>query len=88
MATALIDNIRSKTLKDYFAVIFRRKWIIIFSFLSTVLSTIYYVNQIKDIYESYSTIVIEEQNVYVNQMMTTNSRPLYFMRVFLTVEPF
>ncbi|NLE02628.1 MAG: polysaccharide biosynthesis tyrosine autokinase [Fibrobacter sp.] len=88
MATALIDNIRSKTLKDYFAVIFRRKWIIIFSFLSTVLSTIYYVNQIKDIYESYSTIVIEEQNVYVNQMMTTNSRPLSFYEGILNSRTF
>lgn len=56
-------------LKDYIAVLFRRKLIILVSFFSVVISTLYYVYRIEDIYESFSTVVIEEPNSYVNQMM-------------------
>jgi len=64
--------------RDYLTTIYRRRWIIVVSFLSVFLSTIYYVYKIQDIYEAYSTIVIEEQYVIVNESMTMSGRPLDF----------
>jgi tyrosine-protein kinase Etk/Wzc len=59
--------------KDYFAIIVRRRWIIIFSLLSVMLSTMFFVMRIPDVYESFSTVVIEQQNVVLNQAMNVGS---------------
>ena len=83
MTSISIEKFQTNTgFKDYLAVIFRRHWIILLSFLSVFLSTIYYVFQIEDIYESSSTLVIEEHSAVVNQMINVN-RNLSFTRVFL-----
>lgn len=75
-------------LKDYIAILVRRQMIIGVSFLSVVLSTVYYVLQIEDVYESFSTVVIEEQNAVVNQMMNVNGRSLDFYEGILNSRTF
>jgi polysaccharide biosynthesis transport protein len=56
-------------LRDYLAIFVRRKLLIAVALLSVVASTFMYVSRIKDIYESFSTIVIEEKNLAINQAM-------------------
>ncbi len=80
--------IKSHTLREYISVLFRRKKIILLTFLSVFLSTVYFVYRIEDVYESYSTIVIEEQNAYVNQIMNTNVRSLSFYEGILSSRTF
>jgi capsular exopolysaccharide synthesis family protein len=75
-------------LYEYISVIIRRKWTIVISFLSVFLSTVYYVKQKEDIFESYSTIVIEDQNTYVNQMINTPVRSLDFYAGILNSRSF
>ncbi|NLG17416.1 MAG: polysaccharide biosynthesis tyrosine autokinase [Fibrobacter sp.] len=89
MASFSLQKLRASTgIKDYLAVIFRRRWVIVLSFLSVFLTTLYYVYQIEDIYESYSTLVIEEQSAYVNQMMNVNTRTLSFYEGILASRTF
>jgi capsular exopolysaccharide synthesis family protein len=66
----------------------RRKWTILVCFLSIFLSTVYYVKQIEDVFESYSTIVIEDNNQYVNQMINAPSRTLDFYEGILNSRSF
>ncbi len=60
-------------LKDYIGVIMRRRWIIIIALLSVVASTVFYVTRIEDVFESSSTIVIEEQTTLIDQAMNFGS---------------
>ena len=79
----------SHGLKDYIAVISRRRWIIIVSFISVLLSTFYYVQYIEDIFESYSTLVIEENNnLYSNQIITNKHRSLSYYEGILNSRSF
>ncbi|MFP4162644.1 MAG: polysaccharide biosynthesis tyrosine autokinase [Chitinispirillaceae bacterium] len=80
--------VTSHTLKEYFAVLFRRKSVIVLTFLSVFLSTAYFVQRMEDVYESYSTIVIEEQNKHVDQIMKTNTRSLSFYEGILSSRTF
>jgi len=74
---------------DYLRIISRRKWSILLFFISTLLSTFYFVEKIEDNYESYSTIVIEEpSNTYLNQPMMTNTRSLSFYEGILSSRSF
>jgi len=59
--------------KDYLAIIVHRRWIIILSLLSVVLSTVFFVMRIPDIYESFSTVVFEQQNMMLSQAMNAGS---------------
>jgi len=60
-----------------------------FFFLSTLLSTFYLVDNIEDIYESYSTIVIEEpSSIYSNQPVLSNVRSLSFYEGILSSRSF
>jgi capsular exopolysaccharide synthesis family protein len=70
--------LQGATIKDYFAIISRRRWIIAISFLTVMLSTVYYVYRMPDVYESYSTLVIEEKNAVINEMMSPGSASLSF----------
>ncbi|MBD3319683.1 MAG: polysaccharide biosynthesis tyrosine autokinase [Chitinivibrionales bacterium] len=73
-ATRDIKSLKSGThLKDYFALLVRRKWIIAVAFLSVVLSAAYYVSKIEDIFQSSATLVIEENNTLINQAMNLGS---------------
>lgn len=56
-------------LKDYISIIQRRMLVIIVSVLSLVFSTVFYVFQIEDVYESYSTLVLEENNPVMNSVI-------------------
>ncbi|HON09505.1 MAG TPA: polysaccharide biosynthesis tyrosine autokinase [Chitinispirillaceae bacterium] len=88
MTSISIEKFQTNTgFKDYLAVIFRRHWIIVLSFLSVFLSTVYYVFQIEDIYESSSTLVIEEHSAVVNQMINVN-RNLSFYEGILASRTF
>lgn len=82
------NNSGEQNLLDYLRIILRRKWIVIISFLSTFLSTFYYVYKIEDIYEAYSTLVIEEPNSYLNQQMMVNARSLSFYEGILNSRSF
>lgn len=89
MSSNTVQNIEvERGLKDYLGIIIRRKWIVILSFLCTFLSTIYYVYKIEDIYEAYSTLVIEEPNAYLNQPMMVNVRSLSFYEGILSSRSF
>jgi polysaccharide biosynthesis transport protein len=56
-------------IRFYLTMLMHRKMVMIVAFLSVFLSTLFYVSRIKDVYESYSTIVIEEQNIAISQAM-------------------
>ena len=60
-------------LKDYLALVVRRKWIIITAFVSVVASSVYYASSIKDVFESYATLVVEETNPLLRQAMDMRS---------------
>jgi polysaccharide biosynthesis transport protein len=65
-----ISPLKSETkLRDYLAILVRKKLLIIVALLSVVGSTFMYVSRIKDVYESFSTVVIEEKNVAISQAM-------------------
>jgi capsular exopolysaccharide synthesis family protein len=77
--------------KDYFNIMMRRKWIIIASLLSVTFSTFFYVSKIKDVYESFSTIVIEEKNIAISQAtntMNTGGRSVDFYQGILESRTF
>jgi capsular exopolysaccharide synthesis family protein len=59
--------------KDYVAIVVRRRWIIISALLSVSLSTTFFVMRIPDVYDSFSTVVIEQQNVVLNQAMNVGA---------------
>lgn len=89
MNRSLKTTIGGAALKDYIGVILRRKWIIVLAALSVVGSTAFFVDQIEDIYESYSTIVIEEPNQILSQAMNTSlGRSLSFYQGILNSRSF
>ncbi|KMQ52224.1 capsular exopolysaccharide family protein [Chitinispirillum alkaliphilum] len=75
-------------LKDYLAIMMRRRLIIFFAFISVAASTYFYVDSIEDVFEAYSTVVIEDQGVSVNPLMQTNVRPLSFYEGILNSRSF
>ncbi len=83
--TGLKTDVR---LKDYIAIIHRRKAVIIVSLLSMILSTVFYVYKIEDIYESFSTLVIEENNPVMTQVMNVRGRSLSFYQGILNSRTF
>jgi len=65
-----IQQLKSDTrIRDYLAIVVRRKLVILVALLSVAGSTVLYVSRIHDVYESFSTIVIEEKNMAINQAM-------------------
>jgi uncharacterized protein involved in exopolysaccharide biosynthesis len=77
MEKTLVSNLQSlKTdtrIRDYLAMILRRKTVFVVSLASVVLSSVFYVSQIRDVYESFSTVVIEEKNYAISQAMNYNN---------------
>ncbi|MBN2035525.1 MAG: polysaccharide biosynthesis tyrosine autokinase [Chitinispirillaceae bacterium] len=61
------------TIKDYLTIIARRRWLLAVTFLSVMVSTVFYVYRLEDNYESYSTMVIEEKNSALTQMIAPGS---------------
>lgn len=79
MSAQSIQRLQSRTgIRDYISIVVRRRVVIIVSFLSVLLSTFYYTSRIPDIFESFATLVIEEQQSVVTQMVGTSSRSLSF----------
>jgi capsular exopolysaccharide synthesis family protein len=70
--------LQGATLKDYLAILTRRRWIIGISFLTVMISTAFYVYRMEDVYESYSTLVIEEKHAVINELDNPNSLSLSF----------
>ena len=66
---SLPKPLQSATIKDYLAILVRRRWIIGISFLTVMLSTVYYVYRLEDVFESFSTLVIEEKSALINDML-------------------
>lgn len=67
---SLSRPLQSATIKDYLAILARRRWIIGITFLTIMVSTAYYVYRLQDIFESSSTLVIEEKRAILNDMMS------------------
>jgi capsular exopolysaccharide synthesis family protein len=75
--------------KDYVAILIRRRWILILSLLSVVGSTVFFVARIADIYESFTTVVIEQQNVMISQALNIGGgRSLDFYQGILNSRTF
>jgi uncharacterized protein involved in exopolysaccharide biosynthesis len=70
-------------LKDYAAVIMRRWMLILLSLLSVVLSTVFILSRIEDVFESYSTLVIEESNPLISEAIKKAPRSLIFLKCFV-----
>jgi capsular exopolysaccharide synthesis family protein len=86
-----LSRLKSGTqVKDYVAIIIRRRWVIIMSLLSVAMSTMFFVMRIPDIYESFSTVVIEQQNTLLIQAMNagTEGRSLDFYQGILNSRTF
>jgi polysaccharide biosynthesis transport protein len=67
-----IQQLKNETkIRDYLSIFFRRKILISAALLSVVGSTVLYVSRMHDVYESFSTIVIEEKNIAINQAMNS-----------------
>jgi tyrosine-protein kinase Etk/Wzc len=75
-------------LKDYISVIHRRMVVIIISIISLVASTIFYVYKIEDVFESYSTLVIEEKKVVMSSVINVGGRSLSFYEGILNSRTF
>ena len=94
MEKPIVSNVArprtSASVKDYVGIILRRRWIIILSLLSVASSTVFFVLRIPDIYESFSTVVIEQQNMVLNQAMNvgTEGRSLDFYQGILNSRTF
>ena len=86
-----LSRLKSGTqVKDYVAIVIRRRWVIIMSLLSVALSTMFFVMRIPDIYESFSTVVIEQQNMLLIQAMNAGAegRSLDFYQGILNSRTF
>lgn len=57
-------------------------------FFSVVLSTVFYVYRIEDIYESFATLVIEESNPVLSSVMNIGGRSLSFYQGILNSHTF
>ncbi len=79
---------RGAQLKDYFGVIVRRFLLIVLALLSVVLSTVFYVFRIDDIYESFSTLVIEQYNPLISEALRKAPRSLSFYQGILNSRTF
>jgi tyrosine-protein kinase Etk/Wzc len=87
--SSISQNKTGVRLKDYISVIIRRRWVILISLLSICASTFYYVYTIEDIYESFSVLVIEEEQTSFNQLLEQRSgRPLSFYQGILNSRTF
>ncbi len=92
MAKSTLTNLNQDNeqtqFKDYILIVTRRMPVILVSFLSLVFSTIFYVYKIEDIYESYSTIVIEEKNPFMGTVIDVRGRSLSFYQGILNSHTF
>ena len=89
MASTNNISLQNRTgIRDYIAVVMRRRVIILVSFISVIVSTFFYARRIPDSFESYSTLVIEEQTTVVNQMVGSTTRSLSFFEGILNSRTF
>ncbi len=75
-------------LKDYIAIIYRRYAIILLSIISVSAATVLYVYKLEDTYESYSTLVIEEQQAVIDQAFNYQRNSLSFFQGILNSRTF
>lgn len=85
----LLQNLQPRTnLREYIDVCLRRRLIIISAFSSVMLATVFFVGRIPDTYESFTSLVNEEQLVVVNQMISSSSRSFSFYEGILNSRTF
>ncbi len=67
-------------IREYLNVVLRRKWIILILIASVLSSTIFYVQRLPDVYESFSVLVVEEPTAVLSQTFgyRTTGRSLSF----------
>ncbi|MFP4415831.1 MAG: polysaccharide biosynthesis tyrosine autokinase [Chitinispirillaceae bacterium] len=85
---ALLSKTNGNRLKDYINVILRRKLVILISILSVAGSTYFYVANIEDTFESFSTLVIEEKNPIFAQTLNVRQNSLSFYQGILDSRTF
>ena len=61
------------TLTDYLRIVYRGRWIILFSFLIVFIATVYYTFTSNPVYESSTTIIIESNSGMGNAIFDFNS---------------
>jgi len=89
MVDTFSSALQSRTgIKDYIAVCLRRRMVIVAAFVSVVAATFFFVSRIPDVFESFSTLVTEDQFVVVNQMVASSSRSLSFYEGILNSRTF
>jgi capsular exopolysaccharide synthesis family protein len=85
---SIADSGSGARIKDYVGVVFRRLPVVLLSLLAVSLSTAYYVYRIEDVYESYSTMVIEYTSPLINEALKKAPRSLSFYQGILNSRSF
>ena len=67
------QQIQNVTLIDYFRIAYRGRWLILFSFLVVFTATVYYTFTTDPVYESSTTIIIENNGGMGNALFDFNS---------------
>ena len=92
MENTLLTNLQklrtTAGVKEYFAIILRRRWVIAVATLSVFIPVFIFVWSIEDVYESYSTVVIEQQNTLISQSLNYSGRSMDFYRGILNSRTF
>jgi len=87
MAQSVLHH-KKVTIKVLFSVLLKHKVIILAALLSVTLGTVLFVRQLDDIYESYTTIVIEKRGSHLNELMNIGGRSLDFYQGILNSRTF
>ena len=76
-------------MKDFFSMLLRRRWVILISFCTVFGSVVFQTTRIPDVFESFSTLVIEEQNQLITEMTNgVSGHPLSFYEGILNSRTF
>jgi|WetSurMetagenome_2_1015567.scaffolds.fasta_scaffold00479_12 capsular exopolysaccharide synthesis family protein len=77
--------------KDYLAIVVRRRWVILLSLLSVVGATVFFEMRVPDTYESFSILVIEQPTAVMSQAanaVTSVGRSIDFYQGILNSRTF
>ena len=74
--------------KEYLSILLRHKVLVSVSTLSVLLSTIIFVYNIDDVYESYSTVVVDQRTQIVNGVLSSTAQPLSYFEGILDSRTF
>ena len=67
------NQVSGATLTDYLRILYKGRWIILFSFLATFLLTVFYTFTQKPVYESSTTIIIDQSGAMQSAFFDFNT---------------